>query len=85
MTAYREGVALLQVRPAPHAGKLKVTRVTQRMPETVDPGAVVIRVRLRVDADAWRPLEPDDVIDVPAARVLAPVAVAEDTAAEETG
>lgn len=76
MTAYREGTVHLQLRRDHVAGKLKATRATQGHPEHVEPGCIVVKLRLRVDADAWRPLEPD-TIHVPAADLAAPIAIAD--------
>ena len=52
-----------------------VRNVTNRRPATVLPGCIVVKVRIRIPAAAWEPLQPEAVIDVPADLVQHPVEV----------
>lgn len=71
--------AYLQVRKAVFYGswraEARVMRCTQNKPEVVEPGCVVVKVRLRIPTEAWGPFEPEAVIDVPADLIQHPIAV----------
>lgn len=56
-------------------GKGIVRNVTNNRPDTVLPGCIVVKVRLRVPAAGWEPFTPEAVIDVPADLVQRPVEV----------
>lgn len=61
----------------------KVVKATQRRPEFVEPGCIVVKVKLRVPVDGWKPFEPAAVIDVPADLVQHPIAVTAEDANED--
>jgi hypothetical protein len=60
----REGHTYLQVRLTPGA-QLRVVKATQRNPQVVDHGCVVVKIRLRIPQRAFAPLEPEAVVTVP--------------------
>lgn len=53
----------------------RVQKVTQHKPEVVLPGCIVVKVQLRIPAEAWGPFEPEAVIDVPADLIQHPIQV----------
>ena len=66
------------------ASEAKVVKATQRRPEFVEPGCVVVKVKLRLPAEAWNPFQPEAVIDVPADLIQQPIEViAEDASGED--
>lgn len=72
--------AYLQVEKATFYGAgwkdtARVQRCTQNKPEVVLPGCIVVKVRLRIPAEAWGPFEPEAVIDVPAELIQHPITV----------
>ena len=73
-----EATAYLQVRLGRRltyiASEAKVVAVTQRKPEAVQPGCIVVKVKLRIPVEGWNPFEPEAVIDVPADLVQHPIA-----------
>ncbi|GIH07472.1 hypothetical protein Rhe02_55390 [Rhizocola hellebori] len=74
MTHWREGVAYLQVRP--HSfHQLRVVKATQRPPEIVESGCVVVKVRLRIPDRAFAPLQPEATVTVPEELVQHPIVV----------
>ena len=85
MTRQVAATAYLQIAHVPGAnydrergvwdGKGIVRRVTNTRPETVLPGCIVVKVRLRVPVAGWAPFTPEAVIDVPADLVQRPVEV----------
>lgn len=76
MTPYREGDVFLQVRPDPrYSNELRAVKSTQREPDVVEPGCVVVKIRLRLPAAAFLPLQPEAVVTVPEELVHHPVEV----------
>lgn len=75
-----EATAYLQVRlvrkSSYSASEAKVVAVTQRKPETVQAGCIVVKIKLRIPVEGWDPFEPEAVIDVPADLVQHPIQVA---------
>lgn len=80
----RVAVAYLQLEPrAPRpygaaswqSGEATVVRCTSKAPDPPLPGVVVVKVRIRVPAEAWEPITPEAVIDVPLDLVQRPVVV----------
>ena len=53
----------------------RVKRVTNKAPEVVEPGCIVVKVRLRIAREAWEPFAPEAVIDVPADLTRRPIEV----------
>lgn len=83
MNRNRAGVAYLQVRPHPnYAGELRAVKVTQKPPEVVEPGCIVIKLGLLVPVEAFLPLEPEVDVVVPVEKVQRPVAVEVDDATD---
>lgn len=83
MSAPLEATAYLQVKKGQFPGDwrtaARVQRVTQERPGKVAAGCIVVKIRLRIPAEAWEPFRPEAVIDVPADLVQHPVeVVAED-------
>lgn len=63
-TKWRDGVAYLQIRQ--HGGwELRPVKVTQRRPEVIEPGCIVVKIRFRVPDRVFEPFEPEAVIVVP--------------------
>jgi hypothetical protein len=63
---YREGDTYLQVRPDPsYSYKLRVIKSTQRCPDVLEPGCVLVKIKLRVPHAAFLPLTPEAVVTVP--------------------
>lgn len=81
----REATAYLQLEPgAPSAyGKsgwqlrdcATVVRCTNSKPAEPIPGCIVVKVKIRVPREAWEPLSPEAIIEVPAELVQRPVTV----------
>ena len=71
--------AYLQVKKSRFYGswhtEARVMRCTQNKPDIVEPGCIVVKVRLRLPAEAWGPFEPEAVIDVPADLIQHPIQV----------
>ena len=66
MNRIREGYAYVQVRRDPHTRNgLRVIKATQRDPEVIEAGAVVIKMKIRLDDAAFNPLRPAVDVDVP--------------------
>lgn len=66
MSQMRDGTAYLQVRRAPGWGaSLRVVKSTQRRPEVIEPGCVVVKIVLRLPSEAFEPLSPEAVVTVP--------------------
>lgn len=53
----------------------RVVKSTQRPPEVVEPGCIVVKVKLRIPFEAWDPIAPEAVIDVPAELIQHPIEV----------
>lgn len=53
----------------------RVQKVTQKVPGVVLPGCIVVKVRIRVPREAWQPIKPEAVIDVPMALIQRPIEV----------
>ncbi|PXY33582.1 hypothetical protein BAY59_10905 [Prauserella coralliicola] len=62
---YSSGTAYLQVRAGRYVSDLKVVKSTQRKPEIVEPGCVVVKIELRVPRAAFQPLKPSAIVTVP--------------------
>ena len=76
MTRYREGDLYLQVRPDPrYVAELRAIKCTQREPDVVEPGCVVVKIRVRIPDAAFRPLQPEAVVTIPEELVQQPIAV----------
>lgn len=74
----KEATAYLQVsrHPSrPWGPESRVVKSTQKRPEIVEPGCIVVKVRLRIPAEAWEPFQPEAIIDVPAELVRHPIDV----------
>jgi hypothetical protein len=71
----RTATAYLQISRDRYPYDAKVMRSTQKKPEFVEPGCVVVKVQLRLPNVAWEPFAPEAVIDVPADLVQRPVEV----------
>lgn len=74
-TIWRDGTAYLQVRPGRYPTDLRVIKATQRRPDVVEADCVVVKVRLRIPAKAFDPLQPEAVVTVPEDLVQHPVEV----------
>lgn len=59
----------------PHSAEARVVKSTQSRPDVVEPGCVVVKVKLRIPREAWDPFEPEAVIDVPAELIQHPIEV----------
>ncbi len=74
-----EATAYLQVRLVRSlsymASEARVVAATQRKPEVLQPGCIVVKIKLRIPVEGWDPFEPEAVIDVPADLVQHPIAV----------
>lgn len=74
-----EATAYLQVelrrRSTYVASDARVVRATQRKPDQVAPGCIVVKVKLRIPVEGWDAFEPEAVIDVPADLVQHPIEV----------
>lgn len=83
MTKTREATAYLQLAPrAPRAygswynsSEASVVRCTNSKPEEPISGCIVVKVRIRVPIEAWGPISPEAIIDVPLDLVQRPVEV----------
>lgn len=78
MSRTKEATAYLQVSVdtrRPWTGTAIVKNVTNRRPDVVAPGCIVVKVRLRIPVEAWEPFSPEAVIDVPAELVQRPIEV----------
>lgn len=53
----------------------RVMRVTQNAPTVVEPGCIVVKVRLRIPHEAWLPFAPEAVVEVPPDMVQHPITV----------
>lgn len=62
-TYWLEGNAYIQIRS--DGWKLRCIKATQRVPRIVEPGCVVVKVRIRIPETAFAPLQPQAVITVP--------------------
>ncbi len=71
MAIWREGSVYLQVRV--RSWQLRVVKATQRQPEVVEPGCVVVKIQLRIPQSAFAPLRPQAVITVPEELVQHPI------------
>lgn len=66
----------LQVIEHPRYGhQAKIVRATQKYPEVTDPGAVVVKIQVKIPAAAFLPLKPEAVVEIPEALVQHPVEV----------
>lgn len=74
-SSYIEGDAYLQIRRHQHwsQSELRIMRATQRRPEVIEPGCVVVKIRLRMPLAAFLPLQPEAVVTVPEDLVQHPV------------
>lgn len=52
-----------------------VKKMTTKLPEVREPDTVLVKVRLRIPWEAFQPLQPEAVIDVPADLVQRPILV----------
>ena len=72
-----EATAYLQVRLVRSlsyaASEARVVKLTQKKPEQVEPGCIVVKIKLRIPTEGWDPFEPEAVIDVPADLVQHPI------------
>lgn len=69
----RTGTGYLQVRPHPqYQHDLKVVKVTQKFPDVIEPGCVVIKLRIQVPNSAFGPLRPEVDLRVPEENVYRP-------------
>lgn len=83
MNPTREATAYLQIAPhapRPYGGywgssEASIMRCTNGKPETPLPGCIVVKVRIRVPKEAWEPISPEAVIDIPAELIQRPVEV----------
>lgn len=77
MTNYnRTGIGYLQVRPhGNYRQELKVVKVTQKHPDIIEPGCVVIKLRVQVPDAAFGPLQPEVDVVVALAHAQLPVVV----------
>lgn len=81
MSGLREATAYLQIENVPAGNtydsgtKAAVRGVTNKKPDVIRPGCIVVKVRLRIPSAAWEPFQPEDVIDVPADLVQRPIDV----------
>lgn len=72
----RVGTGYLQVRQNPnYAAELKVVKVTQRFPDVIEPGCVVIKLRIQVPDSAFGPLRPEVDLRVPEENVYRAVTI----------
>lgn len=71
----RTATAYLQISRDRYPFDAKVMKSTQRKPEFIEPGCVVVKVQLRLPNVAWEPFAPEAVIDVPVDLVQRPVEV----------
>lgn len=63
------GVGYLQIRRDPrYRAEVRVVKATQKPPEQLEPGCVLVKVRLSVPAEVFSPYETE--IAVPARRVV---------------
>lgn len=53
----------------------RVQNVTQKPPTVVLPGCIVVKVKVRIPFEAWDPIAPEAVVDVPAELIQRPVEV----------
>ncbi|AJT42398.1 hypothetical protein [Psychromicrobium lacuslunae] len=60
------GFVQLANRSAGYYRTLRVIKVTQERPDRLEPGAIIVKVRFRIPAAAFEPLEPTATIEVPA-------------------
>ncbi|TDP97670.1 hypothetical protein [Labedaea rhizosphaerae] len=63
----RVGEVYLQV--AEHhmyGGELKVVRSTQKRPAVLEPGCILVKIKLSIPRAAWKPFEPEAIVTVPA-------------------
>lgn len=51
--------------PSEHVRSIKAVRMTQQRPESPKPGTVVVKLTTRVPDAAFRPLQPEAVIEIP--------------------
>ncbi|MCZ9884113.1 hypothetical protein [Arthrobacter sp. B2a2-09] len=67
MSGYIEADTYLQLRRTEGVWNrpLRVIKSTQRKPAVLEPGCVVVKVRIRVPAAAFEPLTPEAVVTVP--------------------
>ncbi len=76
MSQHAEGTAYLQIRPHHlHAGECRVVKATQRRPDVVEPGCVVVKIRLRIPRAVFEPLEPETIVTVSESTVQQPIDV----------
>lgn len=75
MTQSREATTYLQVRAGRYHSQATVVNATTKKPSVVQPGCIVVKVKLRLPREAWDPFEPEAVIDVPADLIQYPIDV----------
>lgn len=73
----RRAVAYLQVRDGSRKWESDATvlAVTNTEPRVIAPGCIVVKVTLTIPAEAWQPIAPEAVVDVPLEMVRRPVDV----------
>lgn len=59
----------------PYTAEARVVKTTQKKPDVVEPGCIVVKVRIRIPREAWEAFEPEAVIDVPAELIQHPIEV----------
>ena len=76
MTYNRTGTVFLQVRRHPNwTSELRVVRATQKYPEVVAPGCILIKLKLQIPNAAFAPIEPVATVVVPEELVQHPIEV----------
>lgn len=77
MAEYLECNAYLQVRKHNnwYRDEARVMKVTQKRPEVVEAGHILVKVRLRIPAGAWGPFEPEATIEIPEELIQRPITV----------
>lgn len=76
MTEMIETTVFLQIRKSTNRWRVgNVVRHTSKRPEFPAPGAIVVKVRVKIPRAAFDPLEPEAVIEIPDDLVQHPVEV----------
>lgn len=73
----RECTTYLHIRPDRRSwgNRPIVVKHSNVAPDEPEPGCIVVKVRLRIPSEAWEPLKPEAVIDVPLDLIQRPVEV----------
>jgi len=75
MNRTRTGEVYLTVRPGRYPFELVVDKATVRKPTVTSPGAVVVKLKLRIPTAAFEPLKPEATVTIPESLVQHPVEV----------